>query len=110
LPIRQVSQRAHVANGLGVQLIVPLSLPFSPFDLFLLFSSALSLSALEFARTLRSHLFLFLDSFLGGPELEGTGHDCDHADEEGGFAQVVELGLFLLLFSASGFARASAAG
>ena len=89
MPVWQVGQRAHVANSFGVQLIVPLSLPLSPFDLFLLFPSALSLPALKLARTLSSHLFLFLDGFLGGPELEGTGHDCDHADEEGGFAQVV---------------------
>jgi hypothetical protein len=110
MPVWQVSQCAHVANSLGVQLIIPLSLPLPPFELFLLFPPALSLPALKLARTLCSHLFFFLDCFLGGPELEGTSHNCDHANEKGSFAQVVELGLFLLLFPAGRFARASAAG
>ena len=110
MPVRQVGQRAHVTNSLGVQLIVPLSLPLSPLKLFLLLPSALSLPALELTRTLRSHLFLLIDGFLGGPKLEGAGHDCDHADQEGSFAQVVELGVFLLVLSAGGFARSSAAG
>jgi hypothetical protein len=109
MPVRQVGQRAHVTNSLGVQLIVPLSLPLSPFKLFLLFSSALSLPALKLARTLCSHLFLFLDCLLGRPELESPGHDCDHPNEEGSFSQVVQLGVFLLLFSAGRLARASSA-
>lgn len=109
MPLWQVCQCAQVANRFGVQLIVPFSLPLSPFELFLLLSSALSLSALELARTLSSHLFLFLDCFLGCPKLEGTGHDCDHANEEGSFAQVVELGIFLLVIPAGRLARPGAA-
>lgn len=110
MPVWQVRQCAHVANGFGIQLVVPFSLPLSPFELFLLFSSALSLPALEFARTLGSHLFLLLDCLLRRPELEGTGYDCDHANEEGSLAQVVELGVFLLLLVSGGFARPSPAG
>lgn len=112
MPFWQVGQCAHVANSFGVQLIVPFSLPFAPFELFLLFSSALALPALEFARSLRSHFFLFVGGFLGRPELESTGYDCDHANEEGSFAQVVEFGVFLFLLSAAAgwFARSGAAG
>jgi hypothetical protein len=106
---RQVGQCAHVANSFGVQLIVPLSLPLPPLKLFLLFPPALSLPALKLARTLCSHLFLFLDCLLGRPELESPGHDCDHPNEEGSFSQVVQLGVFLLLFSAGRLARASSA-
>ena len=110
MPVWQVRQCAHVANSFGIQLVVPFSLPLSPFELFLLFSSALSLPALEFARTLGSHLFLLLDCLLRRPELEGTGYDCDHANEEGSFAQVVELGVLLLLLVSGGFARPSPTG
>jgi hypothetical protein len=110
MPVRQIGQRAHVANSFGVQLIVPLSLPLPPLELFLLFPPALSFTALKLARTLCSHLFLFLDCLLGRPELEGTSHDCDHANQEGSFAQVVELGVLLLLFPAGWFTRPGAAG
>jgi hypothetical protein len=110
MPFRQVGQCAHVANSFGVQLIVPLALPLPPFKLFLLDPPALSLPAFEFARTLCSHLLLFLNCLLSRPKLEGTGHDRDHANQEGSFAQVVELGIFLLLFPAGRLARSSTAG
>jgi hypothetical protein len=110
MPVWQVGQCAHVANSFGVQLIVPLSLPLPPLKLFLLFPPALSLPALKLARTLCSHLFLFLDCLLSRPKLEGTSHNCDHANKEGSLAQIVELGIFLLLFPAGRLARAGSAG
>jgi hypothetical protein len=109
MPLWQVCQGAHVANSFGIQLIIPLSLPFPPLQFFLLLSSALSLSALEITRSLCTQLLLLIDLFFGGPELESASHDCDHTNEEWGFAQAVKFGIFFFLFAAGWFPCASAA-